>query len=368
MKIKLGQLGGIRMKFKAKTKGCQLSVKAKTSFGEKIDVKDLELFFAMYNRGFLKPKTVKKNMIEYVGPIGISFYDRFKKPITKKEFYLIIEQIVIAVQKLQDNNFSVNNLVLNFQNVYINEATKEVQFVYIPIVSGMKNMSLIEFFEMIIYSVRPADVSECEFVSRFAYFFRAMRPFDINKIEMFVQQEDKSVVDLMKKKNTGQSRYMTNKQMHYYEHYEKESAYDDEKTELLREEYDDSIVGMEEEMELLFEPEDMEETVLLEENEEMNQYPMLFRVLTEERICINKPVFRLGKEKSYVDYFVTNNIAVSRSHADIITRGNRYYIKDLNSKNHTYINEEELQVGVENEIHNGDRLKLGNEEFIFYIS
>ena len=78
-------------------------------------------------------------------------------------------------------------------------------------------------------------------------------------------------------------------------------------------------------------------------------------------------MFRLGKEKSYVDYFVNNNIAVSRSHADIITRGNRSYIKDLNSKNHTYINDREVPVHYEVEINDGDRLKLGNEEFVFRV-
>jgi len=96
-------------------------------------------------------------------------------------------------------------------------------------------------------------------------------------------------------------------------------------------------------------------------------FPTLFRVLTEETISINKPVFRIGKERSYVDYFVTNNIAVSRSHADIITRGSKYFVKDLNSKNHTYINNHELPIYMEVEIHDGDRLKLGNEEFIFNI-
>ena len=70
-------------------------------------------------------------------------------------------------------------------------------------------------------------------------------------------------------------------------------------------------------------------------------------------------------EGSYVDYFVTNNIAVSRSHADIITRSGKYYVIDLNSKNHTYINDKEIPVQVEIEILNGDKLTLGNEEFIF---
>ena len=64
-------------------------------------------------------------------------------------------------------------------------------------------------------------------------------------------------------------------------------------------------------------------------------------------------------------YFVTNNIAVSRSHADIITRGTLYFVMDLNSKNHTYINNQEIPIHCEVEIHDGDRLKLGNEEFVF---
>ena len=52
----------------------------------------------------------------------------------------------------------------------------------------------------------------------------------------------------------------------------------------------------------------------------------MYRLLTNETFMINKPVFRIGKEKSYSDYFVANNNMVSRSHADIISRGGRYFI------------------------------------------
>ncbi|MEE0929374.1 MAG: FHA domain-containing protein, partial [Acutalibacteraceae bacterium] len=81
---------------------------------------------------------------------------------------------------------------------------------------------------------------------------------------------------------------------------------------------------------------------------------------------INKPVFRIGKERSFVDYFV-NNVAVSRSHADIVTRGNSCFVVDLNSKNRTFINNRVIPSNFETEIFDGDTLKLGNEEFIFRI-
>lgn len=397
------------MKFKAKAKDCQLLVKAKASIGETIDEKELDRFARVYLRGFLKPKLVKKNLIEYTGPVGVSLYERLKKPTTKRDFLFMLEQIVVAVQKLQANDMGINNLVMNLQYVYINEVTKEIQFIYLPTAKGLQNLNLIEFIEAVAYSVKPADEKDNDFVSRFIYFFKAMKPFDINKVEAFVAKEDRSVVNTIKKQNAGQSGFMTNKPQHYYDHYDekKKTEDDDDPTGLLTETDDDDPTGLlvedDDPTGLLVEGGDDDATGLLGDDDEATgllnnvdddddatglltstgdedeatgllvennanvRFPTLFRVLTEETISINKPVFRLGKERSYVDYFVTNNIAVSRSHADIITRGNKYFVKDLNSKNRTYINDQELPIHMEVEIHDGDRLKLGNEEFVFNV-
>ena len=94
-------------------------------------------------------------------------------------------------------------------------------------------------------------------------------------------------------------------------------------------------------------------------------YPELQRSRTGEKILVNKPVFRLGKERSYVDYFISNNNAISRSHADIITRGSCYFVIDLNSTNGTFINDEPVAVKKETELHDGDTLRLANEDFVF---
>lgn len=383
------------MKIKAKSKDCQLVVKVKASLGEKIDEKELDRFSRICMRGFLKPRIVKNNIIEYMGPVGISLYERFKKPISKRDFFFILEQIVVVTQKLNVNRLAVNNLVMNLQHVYINEVTKEVQFIYIPLVNAFQNLNLIEFFESVAYSVKPADERDNDYVSRFIYFFKAMKPFDINKIEAFISKEDRSVVNTIKKQNSGQSGFITNKHQHYYAHYEEKKkmlsddestgllSEDEESTGLLVENSDDAtgllvnddeatglLIGYDSENDatgLLKDCDGSEETGLLVENNSGVRFPVLFRVLTEESIIVNKPVFRIGKEKSYVDYFVSNNTAVSRSHADIITRGRNYFVKDLNSKNHTYINNREIPVQMEIEIHDNDRLKLGNEEFIFNV-
>lgn len=354
------------MKFKAKAKDCQLVIRAKASFGESIDSKELDRFARVFLRGFLKPKQIKKRIVDYTGPVGISLYERMKKPIAKRDFLFIMEQIVVAVQKLQANNLPLIHLEKNIQNVYINETTKEVQFIYLPTVKERNTGELISFIDSIVYSVKPADERDNEVASRFVYYFHGLKPFDINKIETFIQKEDRSVVNTIKKQNAGQSGYMTNKQQHYYEHYdnrddEATGLLDDEATRLLDEDEATGLLDNDEATGLLNESGTQVAQVVKTEI----CYATLYRVLTNEEIRINKPVFRIGKEKSYVDYFVTNNIAVSRSHADVITRAGKHYIIDLNSKNHTYINGREIPAQIETEILNGDKLTLGNEEFIF---
>lgn len=91
--------------------------------------------------------------------------------------------------------------------------------------------------------------------------------------------------------------------------------------------------------------------------------PCLTRVKTGEKVYINKPVFRIGKEKSYVDYFIADNTAISRSHCNIHTENGEYFIEDTNSTNHTFINGKIINSNVKTKISSGDRIRLANEEF-----
>lgn len=93
--------------------------------------------------------------------------------------------------------------------------------------------------------------------------------------------------------------------------------------------------------------------------------PYLVRLKNGEKVLVDKPRFRIGKEKSYVDYFIGDNTAISRSHADIIVKGESYFLVDLNSTNHTFVNGSMLQGNAEVQIKNGNRIRLANEEFDF---
>lgn len=110
------------------------------------------------------------------------------------------------------------------------------------------------------------------------------------------------------------------------------------------------------------------ETTVLSDLSYNNSQPYIVRLRNNEKIYINKPVFRIGKERNYVDYFIPDNTAVSRSHANIINKNGSYYLEDTNSTNHTYVNGTIISSGVQTPIKHGDKLMFANEEYEFRLN
>ena len=95
------------------------------------------------------------------------------------------------------------------------------------------------------------------------------------------------------------------------------------------------------------------------------QQPYLVRMRNNEKIPLDKPVFRIGKEKSYVDYFIGDNAAISRSHANVMNRDGNYFVVDTNSTNHTYVNGVMISSNQEIPLSHGTKIRFANEEFEF---
>lgn len=125
------------MKIKFKIKNEQLSVRVNLTKGMEIDQRELGFFYMKGFRGFLRPQMVKKNVMEYTGPMAIPLSARLEAPITRNDFYFILAQTMIAVRRLRQGNFLWNKVVWDIEHVYINAMTREVQFIYIPLM-GMQ--------------------------------------------------------------------------------------------------------------------------------------------------------------------------------------------------------------------------------------
>lgn len=112
---------------------------------------------------------------------------------------------------------------------------------------------------------------------------------------------------------------------------------------------------------VLMSDEDNEPTVLLREEPSISY--RITRKSTGEEYAITSFPVSLGKG-SACDFILRNNKAISRRHAQIREENKKYYLSDLGSSNHTFINDEIIDESVE--IRDGSQFRLADELFEFH--
>lgn len=95
--------------------------------------------------------------------------------------------------------------------------------------------------------------------------------------------------------------------------------------------------------------------------------PYLLRKRNGEKISINKPVFRIGRDSEYNDYAIIENRYIGHSHCHILVRNGEYFLVDDNSKNRTKLNGEVLVAGAEMKLAHGYVIRMADEDFEFHI-
>ena len=340
------------MKFKVKQQQDKTIVQALIFKNEELVERELNTISLNAAKNFLRPTLKKRSFIyhytiDFVGPRSVPLSQYLRNVISKQNFYHILSQIVSVVNYLQTSNMSLKNLVLDFRYIFININTNELFFIYLPLLSNNVSVDMIGF------------------------------------LGTYICSKDQAAAAQLKRLMNGQSGFITDKRIDYYGHYGENQPYrnsqapqrnqmQEEGTTLLQNSFQDFDFGADADdigTTLLSNDSEEEGTTVLNQTQTYNQrqFPYLIRLTTNERIEINKPVFRLGKERNYVDYFISNNGAVSRSHADIITKSGHYYVMDLHTTNFTYINNSMVPENTEVEIFDGNMLKLANEEFEFHV-
>ncbi len=84
------------------------------------------------------------------------------------------------------------------------------------------------------------------------------------------------------------------------------------------------------------------------------------------KIIIDKNSILIGRLQGSVDYVIDNR-AVGKIHAEIVKKGEEYYIIDLNSVNGTFVNDERIVCNTETMIKNGDKIMFANEVYTFTV-
>lgn len=332
-------------KLRIKKKKGQAKATEKLSRSERLDQAEVALFSSRLLRGFFGPSVVGPKKISYLGPVGSSLSRFLRREIDKNVFFLIIAQILEAVKKIEHYGLHLRNLVLDKKLIFVNQLSGELCFIYQPIESDKTSTNVSKFIEEIVRSAVFKPKEDAYEASIFLAFLNQTNYFSTDEIAAYIIGVCPSAYDQFPSGLSGpiKSRKLSRT----------EAGVLGGRT----------VTGYEETTLLYSE----QKTELLGGTNQKPALPVLIRTRTGEEVAVNKPAFRIGKERDYVDYCVGDNRAVSRSHADIITRDGRYFILDRGSTNRTLVNDVVLEAQKETEIFNGDRLKLADEKFDFKL-
>ena len=327
-------------KLKVSIKKSTVTAMMKAGRKERINETELSQLARIKPCGIMHVTKTKKDSVIYTCPANINLTDRLKKAISKYDFFFMIEQIVIMVEDVYNNGLNVNSVRFNMDDVYINEMTKEMYFIYFPIVGGQESADIVGFIENIIYTMTPVINEDTNYISRFMYYVRSFHGFNGNAIEKYISREELAVVNVLKNKAVTMQQTMQQQIMQ----------------QVMQGSMDGTTVLS-------------DDGISIQQIQQMQpvnyHFASLTRQVTGEKIELGKPSFVLGKNPEKSDYAVADNTNISRVHAVITMRNGRYYVMDQNSTNGTFINGRIIKAGQETEILPGDCLMLANEEFIF---
>ena len=314
----------------------------------------------------------------------ISFREYLKKMLNKEIFARILKNILENLQATQREYIGQQMLLLDFDHVLVNPATERIYFMCVPIQGIESDTSLREFLLNIIQVCSFTPGEDTDYIKEYITILNSGINFSVFELEEYVnrltgngtppekQTKECPSCHQTVRRGIGYCPYCGNNLSGSTGNFEKK-RYDPSKEEADtddRRSDSDSLNlnqnGFSEKTTFLGASAPNGTTVLGADSLDSPVFPYLIRSKNNEKISINKPVFRIGKEREYSDYFVSDNNAVSRSHADIITKNGRFYIKDKNSTNRTYVDEKAIPIEKEIEIFHGTKLRLANENFVFY--
>jgi hypothetical protein len=105
------------------------------------------------------------------------------------------------------------------------------------------------------------------------------------------------------------------------------------------------------------------EDTLLQNTGNTRRRVYITRVKNQQKMEIAKPMFKIGRSADTADFYVAGNGMVGREHAFILLDGENVFIKDNNSKNHTYVNDVMVNAGEKVELKDQDIIRIADESF-----
>jgi hypothetical protein len=371
----------------------QYIVKSQLQYPETINEREYKAISDGLIEGLIPLRTEKSKaevvlQSTLIGMVSLESY--LNRVVSKSMFLDVVNQLIRIIRECENNLLNIGNLLLDCRYIFLDPETKKVNCIFWPIINNQHSYVWSEFFQDLPYHAVFSKDENHDYVAQYVNYFKHSIPLSINRFERLIgaikeNRPDSTLLgDLRPILTEGnpadglkQALYCRNCGNEFWEAANfcaacGSSLVDGETSKV---KYLDisEVLGIggnqstSDTAVLATKESDSGTTVLGADAVEEPAFPFLIREKTQEKIFVDKPSFRIGKEAQHCNYVVSYNNAVSRNHADIITRDQRYYIIDNHSTNKTYVENRAIPANKEIEIFSGTKLRLANEEFVFYL-
>ncbi len=282
--------------------------------------------------------------------------DLFTGVLGIKSFLLNLNSLLNSIALIKNNDIIESSLIYHPQYIYIKENLNELFMIGLPLNNELaKRESVFDFVKKIIFGAKFDANEDCSCISTIIKYIGG----EDKSVEGLKEQIDNVIADIEAMEASIKKCIKCNAKIRHGAKFcavcgtpIEEDNIDDSESHY----GETTLLGLQE----------YGATTVLSRDMESISFPYIIRNKNNECIEIDTMEFTVGKDKNKCDYAISNNTAISRIHMQIIFANGNYYAVDLNSTNHTFINDEMLINGNKTVIKNGDRIRLADEEFVFH--
>ena len=319
-----------KMKYRIHAKNGNVTIKAKPSFGEKINERELDYLLNHTVPGFFPVTYDGKKQVTYEAACSMSLEKYLKEiQLGEKSFWRIMEQMLDVAIAAKGRGLYPAHLQVKTDMIFIDADSLQMYFVYPP-VTGEKDVTddlFAVIHDMIYQELKKRGGKGEDYLMDFQSYLQ-QGDYRLEHVRQYIARAASG----------GQGR---------------------------------GAAGVPQQIKHEQEDDLEQYTVMLgsgskaDPAREVKPKGMeLTRLRTNERVSFPDEVVRIGRSSQNV-YCITGNASIGRNHAALVRRGNDCYLKDLGSVNGTFVNGRRLGENQACRLQSKDRIQLADEEFVF---
>lgn len=377
-----------------------ITVRHKKMGAFKFNMQDVDAFDKNLINGVFKIDIHKTNEILYSAPPSIPLKTYFNKGIDKEKMYSVFAQLLNIEAQIKDHSMNLYNLVLDENYIFVTEPAGQVFVIYEPLFSYSTGKNLQSFYAEYLSKIKPRDIRVVGDMQYFISYLREPVYKDLDTMTKFINAACPEVYQKIRKPGSGKSNFLAPDMSEYQRHYGVTNDFShpsqrfDTGNEMVFGSFangenqnlrNQTNFGMpspapnimysqsEDSGTTLLMADDDGGTTLLSENASMGggqntPRAYLKRLKTGEEYSIISNETTIGKSTEN-NICLSDNNTISRHHAKIIySPMDGFSFIDLNSSNHSYINNAIVGANFPVRLQNGIRIRLSNEDFEFIMS